>query len=491
MLFYPDKKEFLKNAKQGQMIPVFCEILADLETPVSAFHKIADHQKYSFLLESMEGGEHIGRYSFIGCDPLLAMSIKDGQTLIQGNNMTQREATDPNNPLKFLRDVLNRYEYQSDDRLPRFSGGAVGFIGYGFVNYFQNVKQDHSKMDVPDACFMMTDTMLIFDHLKHRIQVVAHASVEHSAEIAYDQAIERIQVLIQKLSKPAQLKPLVLNPVDLNNLKSNVSLDDFCKMVEKAKEYIKAGDIFQVVLSQRFAVPLEKGDAFKVYRALRAINPSPYMFYLKLDDMQLVGSSPEVMVRSENGQIELRPIAGTRPRGKTEEEDLKFEKDLLNDPKELAEHIMLVDLGRNDVGRVAEYSSVHMAELMKIERYSHVMHIVSDVRGNLLKGKDAVDVLKATFPAGTVTGAPKVRAMQIIEELENTHRGPYAGSVGYFSFSGNLDSCITIRTIVVKDGTAYIQAGAGIVADSNPVNEYQETCNKAKALIRAIYAARE
>lgn len=487
-MIHPTKKEFIKKAKPGQVFPIYREISSDLETPVSAFKKI-NHGKYGFLLESVEGGEKIGRYSFVGSDPLLTYTIKDNVVTINRGGSETSEKID-GNPLETIRSMFSKFDYRPNPDLPRFSGGAVGYFGYGLVQYFYPVKQNnYDEIQLPDACFMVTDTMLIFDHLNQRIKIVANAFVEDDPKIAYENAQEKIKLIIQDLTQPINEPPFEINDTECDELESNFSKEDFCDAVLKAKEYIKAGDIFQVVLSQRFKVPLTV-NSFMVYRALRAINPSPYMFYLKLKDFQLVGASPEIMVRQEGRQIVLRPIAGTRKRGKNDIEDMELEKDLLSDPKELAEHMMLVDLGRNDVGRVAKYHSVKLTEFKKVERYSHVMHIVSNVVGEVQEGKDALDVFEATFPAGTVTGAPKIRAMQIIEELEPDYRGPYAGAVGYIDFSGNLDTCIAIRTIVVKDQIAYIQSGAGIVADSIPEKEYEETCNKAKALLRAIDAVR-
>lgn len=486
-MFYPTKEEFIKLAAKGNLIPVYAEILADFETPLSCYTKI-DKGAYSFLLESVEGGERLARYSFLGSDPSLVFSSKGTSvTLREGDNIKTYVSKDP---IAELKRILSQYRYVKIKGLPRFSGGLVGFFGYDMVRFVEKIPDKNpDDLKLPDSVFMLTDTILIFDHVDHKIKVVSNCHVKTSAPAAYDEAIKKINKILASLRAPHK----TLNPHDRTRaaeikLRSNYSQKKFEEIVKKGKSYIKRGDIIQVVLSQRLSVPV-KSNPFDIYRALRSINPSPYMYYLKLKDFYLVGSSPEIMVRCEDGNVELRPIAGTRPRGSSEEEDARLAKELLRDPKEKAEHIMLVDLGRNDIGRVCDYRTVKVTDFMTIEKYSHVMHIVSDVSGSLNKGKDAFDVIRATLPAGTVTGAPKVRAMEIIDALENLRRGTYAGSVGYFSFSGNLDTCITIRTILIKDGVAYIQAGAGIVADSKPDKEYQETMNKAKALVKAIEMA--
>jgi anthranilate synthase component 1 len=485
----PSKEEFIEKSKQGNLIPVVKEILADFDTPVSAYLKIAEGD-YSFLLESVEGSEKIGRYSFLGSDPKWVFSAKGKDITLQECGQIKTYSAE-NQPLDELRKLLKDYRVVEDPTLPRFLGGAVGYVGYGMVEQFDGISQRKTDdLGLPDAYFILADTLVAFDHVDHRIKIIANAYVQKNCpEDSYEDALKRIQAVEQKLSKVKPQPKMEWNnsETNLSNIKieSNFSKKDFETIVEKAKEYIRAGDIFQVVLSQRFCMDLDV-DSITLYRALRSINPSPYMFLLNFKDFHLVGTSPEILVRCEDGKVEVRPIAGTKARGYTAEEDQQIEKTLLEDPKERAEHLMLVDLGRNDLGRVCKFGSVHVSELMVIEKYSHVMHIVSDVTGSLENGVDAFDVLKASFPAGTVTGAPKIRAMQIIEELENLHRGPYAGAVGYYSFSGDLDSCITIRTILLKDGKAYIQAGAGIVADSVPEREYQETLNKAKGMIKAI-----
>lgn len=488
-MYCPNKEEFTKLSKKGNLIPVYREILADFQTPLSCYARI-DKSNYSFLLESVEGGERLARYSFLGGFPSLVFSSKADKIILTEGKVRKTFTT--NDPIQELKKILSQYKFVRVDGLPRFSGGLVGFFGYDMVRFMEDLPDKNpDDLKVPDSVFMLTDMLLIFDHVDHKIKVVSNVHVKANPLKSYDEAITKIEKIINELKSVPSKKIATVNKRAAGlRLKSNFTEEGFEKIVKKAKEYIKKGDIIQVVLSQRFEARIESSP-FQIYRALRSINPSPYMYYLKLNDFSLVGSSPEIMVRCEDGVVELRPIAGTRPRGASEEEDSSLLKELLADPKERAEHIMLVDLGRNDIGRVCSYKSVKVSELMTIEKYSHVMHIVSDVSGRLKDNKDVFDVIRATFPAGTVSGAPKVRAMEIIDELENVRRGTYAGSVGYFSFSGNLDSCITIRTILIKDNVAYIQAGAGIVADSDPKREYQETVNKAKALVRAIEMAEE
>ncbi|MDY6856660.1 MAG: anthranilate synthase component I [Thermodesulfobacteriota bacterium] len=489
-MYFPSFKEFCKKAKEGNLIPIYKEILADMETPVSAFYKM-NNSRYSFLLESVEGGEKWGRYTFLGFNPSIIFKSK-GSTIYIMNNQNQQEIKNVNNPLNKLREFMEGYRPVNIDGLPRFFGGAVGYLSYDIVKFFEELPDTTTDdLDLNDSLFMITDSILIFDNLKQTLKVVSNVNLSgnHTLECLYSDAVKKIDSIISRLKGTVHIKPIDTQDKAYLNMTSNLSKEQFEDIVVKAKEHIVAGDVIQVVLSQRFQIQANL-DPFNIYRSLRTINPSPYMFYLKCDDLFIVGSSPEVMVRVEDKNISLRPIAGTRPRGKTLSEDREFEKDLLKDPKERAEHIMLVDLGRNDVGRVATIGTVNVNELMVIEKYSHVMHIVSNVQGILDEGKDIFNVMEACFPAGTVSGAPKVRAMEIIEDLEPTKRGPYAGAVGYFSFSGNMDFCITIRTIVIKDNTIYIQAGAGIVADSVPENEWNETKNKAKAMIRAIEMAK-
>jgi len=491
-MYYPGKKDFLKLAKKGNLIPVYREILADFETPLSAFAKI-DTTSFSYLLESVEGGERIARYSFLGSNPSLVFMSKGRKiTLIEGKR--KKVYTTKNDPLEEIKNIMKKFSPVTLKGLPRFAGGLVGYMGYDFVRFFERIPdRNPDDLKLPDSVFVLTDTILIFDHVERRIKVVSNAFTGKNPSAAYDEAVRKIENIVKCLSARAKLefsecKRRVKHAGRKNVIKSNFTKKAFTRIVKKAKEYIKKGDIIQAVLSQRFKMEISC-DPFSIYRALRSINPSPYMFYLNFGKVKLIGSSPEIMVRCEDGLVDVRPIAGTRRRGANEKEDKALAGELLADPKEKAEHIMLVDLGRNDIGRVCKFESVKVSEFMVVEKYSHVMHIVSDVSGTLKKGKDIYDVVRASFPAGTVSGAPKIRAMEIIDELENVRRSSYAGSVGYFSFSGNTDTCITIRTILVKGKTAYIQAGAGIVADSKPDKEYKETQAKAKAMLKAIEEA--
>ncbi|MBI3600869.1 MAG: anthranilate synthase component I [Nitrospinae bacterium] len=493
--YYPSYELFKEKAKEGNLIPVYREILADMETPVSAFLKI-DEGGYSYLLESVEGGEKWARYCFLGSSPSVVFKSKGEKIYITRNGAVKEERVD-GSPLDSLKRLMSEYRPVKIEGLPRFFGGAVGYIGYDMVRFFESLPHEAiDDLNIPDSIFIITDTILIFDNIGQKIKVVSNAHIhDGDTERAYREATERIEEIIDKLryqkTEDRRQKTEIRNSeLRTSNfeLRSNVSKEVFKESVLKCKQYIKEGDIFQVVLSQRLETDFQS-DSFDIYRALRTINPSPYMYFFKLGDIKIVGSSPEVLVRLEDETVEVRPLAGTRPRGVTEEEDRRLARELLNDEKERAEHIMLVDLGRNDVGRVSKKGSVEVNELMVIEKYSHVMHIVSNVRGKIEKGMDCYDVLKATFPAGTVSGAPKIRAMEIIEELEPTRRGIYAGAVGYFSFSGNMDMAITIRTLLIKGKTAYLGIGAGIVADSEPEREFEETMNKGKALIKAIEMA--
>ena len=487
-MIYPGIEEFRRLSEKGNLIPVYKEILADTYTPVTAFLKLGGTP--SFLLESVEGGEKWARYSFLGARP--AKIIKGrGNTVevIEGNRSQQFFETD--NPMALIKKEISAYRPVEVKGLPRFFGGLVGYIGYDMVKFFEPVKQrEKTGLGLPDFFFMLTDTMLIFDSFEQKIKVVSNAHINtKDVDETYQQAIEKIDDIISRLRTP--LVTSDSGHLDSSGeVVSNMPKEEFLKGVEKSKEYVMSGDIVQVVLSQRFERNTAV-DPFNIYRALRVINPSPYMYYLDIGEAKIVGSSPEILVRVENGKIVLRPIAGTRKRGATETLDKALEEELKNDPKEIAEHVMLVDLGRNDVGKVAQTGSVKVTELMKVERYSHVMHLVSNVEGDLKQGLDAFDVLASCFPAGTVSGAPKVRAMEIIEEIEPDRRGPYAGSVGYLSYSGNMDTCITIRTLIIKDGKVYVQAGAGIVADSEPEKEYMETINKAKGMMKAVDMAEE
>ncbi len=491
-IFHPTFQEFSELTKKGNIIPLYSEILADRETPVSAFQKIGT-TNCSFLLESMEGGEKWARFSFIGYEPALVFRSK-GKTVDVLKNGIVEQTLEADNPLDVLRDIMQGYQIVELEDLPRFSGGAVGYASYDMVRFIEDLPQKtNDDLNIYDSIFLITETILIFDNIRNTIKIVCHVHLdEHEGDLkeVYQLAQGKIEDIISILQRPASYELSEYYGSDPVEVTSNIDENYFKEIVERAKEYIKAGDIIQVVLSQRFSTPLQ-GDPFNIYRALRRVNPSPYMYYLSFDDLTIVGASPEVLVRVEGDHIELRPIAGTRPRGRNEEEDEVLKKDLLSDPKEIAEHVMLVDLGRNDVGRVSSMGSVTVPEFLVIEKYSHVMHIVSDVRGKLNPGRDSFDVLKACFPAGTVSGAPKVRAMEIIEELETAQRGPYAGAVGYFSFSGNMDFCIVIRTILVKNNTVSFQVGAGIVADSQPENEFQETLNKGKAMLKALQMVRE
>jgi len=484
-MYQPDFDTFRSLAAEGNLIPVYREILADMDTPVSAFRKI-DDGRFSFLLESIEGGEKWARYSFLGSSPEVIIRSKGNtvETLAADGSSTSVEAADP---LGFVRDQLARFKPVEVDGLPRFFGGAVGYVGYDMVRYFERLSLSKpTELDAFDSYFVITDTILIFDTVRQKIKVVSNAHLENgkTPEAAYEEASAKIEAIIRKLRTPLNPSPAPACS-GKTTFVSNVLREEFEESVVKAKEYVKAGDVIQVVLSQRFSADLSV-EPLDIYRILRTLNPSPYMFFLRLDDTLVVGASPEVMVRKEGGQVELRPIAGTRPRGKTRDEDARLALELLDDPKERAEHVMLVDLGRNDLGRVCRTGTVKVSELMVVERYSHVMHIVSNVQGELEGEMDAFDVLRATFPAGTLSGAPKVRAMEIIEELEPVRREVYGGAVGYFSFSGNMDMAIAIRTLVIKDGRIHLQAGAGIVADSDPATEYQETVNKARAVVKAI-----
>ncbi len=496
-MIYPDSKHFLELCRKGNLIPVYKEILGDLETPVSAYFKLAQKAKYAFLLESVEGEEKVARYSFMAKNPHLIFRCKHNKGAILRPHNKKMKTTHfriEQNPLNYLRQILSQYRFVNLPELPRFCGGMVGYIAYDAVRFFENIPATtKDDLNLPDMVLLLATDLIIFDHMKHTIKIVSCVNIPSQATrdqkiAAYKKACRKVTKIAKQLTSQAKTLKAPGKKKAHKKMRSNFTPKAFESIVREAKKAIRAGEIIQVVLSQRFHIKLAT-TPFNVYRALRSVNPSPYMYHLHLDNLHIIGSSPELLVRCENNVIETRPIAGTRPRGKDEEEDEKLAKQLLADPKEKAEHIMLVDLGRNDLGRVAARGSVHVSEFMSIEKYSHVMHIVSNVKGILRKDKDIFDVLQAAFPAGTVSGAPKIRAMEIINQLENVHRGPYAGCIAYFSFSGNLDSCITIRTVVAKGQDAYIQAGAGIVADSNPVKEYRETVNKAKAQIRAIEMA--
>ena len=486
-MYHPSLADVRQLTSQGLRVPVYREVLADLETPVSAYRKVA-RGRYSFLLESVVGGEHVARYSFIGTDPYRILTLADGQARISGD---EGETTLPfADPLQAIRSQVEEFPTAQLPGLPRFHGGAVGYLGYEIARYFERLPApERDPLGLPEAVLLLADTLLVFDHLEHKIKVASHVRPNGDVDVAYAAAIARIEALVGRL-RDGELHPRYDDPGQPceTPVQSNVTRDDFLARVRTAKRHIAAGQIIQVVPSQRLSRPL-RADPFDVYRALRTINPSPYMYYLQMGDVQLVGASPEMLVRVEDGLITTHPIAGTRRRGRDLAEDYALAAELREDEKERAEHVMLVDLARNDVGRVSAPGSVHVPRLMDVERYSHVMHLVSEVTGRLRPGLTPYDALRACFPAGTVTGAPKIRAMEIIAELESDRRGPYAGAVGYFAYSGNLDMAITIRTIVVKDGVAHAQAGGGIVADSVPEGEYEETLNKAGALLKALTLA--
>lgn len=493
----PDFAAFKTLSQRGNLVPVMAELTADYETPLSAFQKIHDG-RCGFLLESAELTQHSGRYSLLGSSPRIIFTAYGREIEIVERGM-KRGFTTQSDPLAELEALMKPFRPPEEQPLPVFHGGAVGYLAYDMARFFEPSLPAPKKdeLGLPDMVFMITDTVLVFDHRTRRLSIVAnvHTDEHASLESAYDWAHEQISAVIAKLEKPLAAKPLqTFSPAGnepLPPLASNTTRQEYEAMVLKMKEYIAAGDIFQGVPSQRFETDFN-GSALDLFRALRHVNPSPYMFCMDFPQgFALVGSSPEVHVKCLDGRIDIRPIAGTRWRGRTKAEDDALARDLLNDPKERAEHIMLVDLARNDVGRVAGYGSVRVSDLMTIERYSHVMHIVSNVDGQLREDKTAYDVMRATFPAGTVSGSPKVRAMEIINECEKSKRCAYAGAVGYFGFDGNLDSCIALRTCVVKDGKAYVQAGAGVVADSIPASEYQETVNKAAGMLRAIQWARQ
>ena len=487
----PDFETFEQLASQGNVIPVHKVLAADLETPVSAYLKLSARRRYSFLFESVEGGEKVGRYTFLGADPFLTVTARDKTVEIKRNGKVLRRR---GNVLEILRGLAAEFLPAGTEGLPPFSAGAVGYVGYDVVRLIEPrvPRFREAGVKMPDAVFLFFATLLAFDHVKHGIHVIANVRCgewEGALRQGYDDACRRIARVEKALAGPLP-PPRTTNRTGSLEVRSNVGKKAHCRAVEKAKEYILAGDVFQVVLSQR--LEMEPGvEPFQIYRALRRVNPSPYLFYLRLGGAAVLGSSPEMLVKVENGEVHYRPIAGTRPRGENEAEDRALAADLLADEKELAEHVMLVDLGRNDLGRVCEFSTVRVPEFKIIEYYSHVMHIVSSVRGRLRPDKDAFDALTACFPAGTVSGAPKVRAMEIIAELEPSSRGVYSGSVMYLDFSGNLNSCIAIRTMVVRGGKAYLQAGGGIVADSDPEREWDETMNKARALLKAVELARD
>ena len=485
----PTFHEFVELSKQGNIIPVFKAVTADLLTPVLAYLKIESDMPYAFLLESVEGGEKIARYSFLGCNPYLTIRARgDVVEIIRGAEPVKRKGR----LLDVMRKITERYKSVKVPGLPPFAGGAVGYFAYDTVRWVEDIPQKgEDDLQLDDSVMMFFSSLLAFDHVRQQILIISNCILDEQAtnlDSKYQKALAEIQSLEEMLNRPARIPEFGFSSADKITIKSNFSKSDYLKAVEKGKEYIKAGDIFQIVLSQRFTASITSAP-FNIYRALRIVNPSPYMFYLKLKDLCVIGSSPEMLVKIVDGTAYYRPIAGTRPRGTGDDEDALLAEELKADEKEKAEHIMLVDLGRNDLGKVCEFGSVEVVDLMFVEKYSHVMHLVSGLRGRLRQKVDRFDALMACFPAGTVTGAPKVRAMQIIDELEPNKRGVYAGAILYLDFSGNLDACIAIRTLVVKNGKAYIQAGGGIVADSVPEKEFQETINKSRALVKAVELA--
>jgi anthranilate synthase component 1 len=486
----PDYQEFSRLAQGATLVPVVKSVVADLLTPVSAFLAIANREPEAFLLESIERGEQIGRYTFLGAHPYMRVEARGQNLVLKRGKIAERH---PGNPIQILKDLWRQHRPATIPGLPPFTAGAVGYFAYDAVRQLEKIgAQAKDDLSLPDCVLMFFDRLLAFDHVHHQIHIIATADVSReNPRRAYERAVADITVLEKKLAsglRPAYWKKARPARAGLQ-VHAGTSRQHFVRAVERCKQYIAAGDIFQVVLSQRLDF-VPQAAPFDIYRALRTVNPSPYMYFLRMGSTHILGSSPEMLVRVTGRKLEYRPIAGTHPRGRDEAEDQRLEKQMLHDEKERAEHVMLVDLGRNDLGRVSEYGTVKVRELMYVERYSHVMHIVSALEGKLRGDLDALDAFAACFPAGTLSGAPKVRAMQIIEELEPTRRGIYGGSVLYADFAGNLDSCIAIRTMLMQGKKAYLQAGAGIVADSDPESEFQESMNKAQAVLRAVEAAR-
>ncbi|MDN4618011.1 anthranilate synthase component I [Paenibacillus sp. PsM32] len=493
-MIQPNIEQVIATSKEYNLIPIVKRLLGDMETPIRIFQRYADHKR-AFLLESVEGGSKWARYSFIGSDPFLLISGKKGRIKLEING---QEAELAGKPIEQLKTLLQRYRSPKVDGLPPFTGGAIGFFGYDLQQYYEKLPAHRiDDMQMDDIQFMFCDQIVVFDHVKQHILLVGNVHVpdnatEQQIREAYIKASHKLEATEDLLKTQPSISTMGRSPVsedvEMGEIQSNMTKEEYLDGVDRAKEYIRAGDIFQVVLSQRFHIETEVSP-LEVYRVLRTMNPSPYMYYLKMDDEIIVGTSPEALVKVAGDRLETRPIAGTRPRGQTEAEDQALAEELLQDEKERAEHLMLVDLGRNDLGRVSEFGSVKTDTFMEIERYSHVMHIVSGVSGTLHKDKDFFDAFLSCLPAGTVSGAPKLRAMEIIAEIENEARGAYAGAIGYLGFSGNMDACITIRTIIFKNGKAYVQAGAGIVWDSVPEKEYEETVNKAKGMLKSIRVA--
>lgn len=487
-MIYPSFEEARAKAADVDFVPVAMETFADMETPVSVFKRFNETSSYCFLLDSVEGGEKWGRYSFIGKDPLLTIRVK-GQTAVIQYRDGRAERIE-GNPYKTVEDIMSNYKGAKVDGMPRFSGGIVGFFGYDLIRSVEDLPNPpKDDLNVPTCHFMLVDETIVFDHLKQKLVLIVNMPTKGDLRLNYDHTIERLQAMGRAIRDSGSFQRISDNSTKavskVPQVQSNINKADFCALVAKAKEYINNGDIFQIVLSQRFSMPA-LNDPLDVYRYLRVSNPSPYMYFLKFNDYCIVGSSPEMLVRCENGIVETCPIAGTRKRGETVEEDQRLEEELLKDPKELAEHIMLVDLGRNDIGKVAKFGTVKVTDYLSILRYSQVMHIGSTVRGEMRENKTSFDALMAVLPAGTLSGAPKIRAMEIIDELEPAQRSIYGGAVGFIAFDGSLDCCIAIRTILFKDGMAYVQAGCGVVADSVPEKEYEETENKARAVIKAL-----
>ncbi len=472
------------STENAKIVTVHRSLVGDLETPISAFLKLCPTGQ-AFLLESAAGGEQVARYSFLGYNPFLTVTANEFDVTLKWRD--GHEEIKKDGPFKVVRALMAEYELRPQPDMPRFCGGAVGYFGYDTVSLLEPVGEiPPNDLGLPDTQLMFMENIVIFDHFTHKIHLVVNRPVDkgESPQVTERTARCKLNEMSESLAAPAA-NNAKYSEYSVTKPVGNMSQKAFVENVKIAKEYIRAGDIFQVVLSQRFSTKVSE-DSFSIYRRLRSINPSPYMFYLRFADVELVGASPEMMVRVEGNTVTTRPIAGTIRRGKNEAEDKVLSTELMQNPKEMAEHVMLVDLGRNDIGRVSEYGTVHVKEYGKVERFSHVMHLVSEVSGRLVEGKDSIDALKACFPAGTLSGAPKVRAMQIINELETVKRGPYGGAVGYLDFSGNMDTCITIRTMLIKNGTAYIQTGAGIVADSDPEAEYRETIHKAKAMFATL-----
>ena len=477
-MYYPSLEQVASYEAEANLVPVYREINADLETPVSAYLKVANGP-YSYLLESVEGGERMARYSFIGTDPQKIIKTGAGEEL---------GAIDPLNPVE---EMLSEYKLADVDYLDKFNGGAVGYISYDAVRYFEELPTPGvDPLGLPESIFMLSTTYLVFDHLRHKIKVVSHAHLKGDTRRAYEEAVARIEDVVRRLKSFPNIPEPNLEMQSDADIEFNMSRDYYEGMVNKTREYIIAGDVIQTVVAQRMSRPTS-AHPFQIYRSLRAVNPSPYMYYLDMGDFQIVGASPELLVQVVDGNVAVHPIAGTRRRGRDEAEDLELEEELRTDEKERAEHIMLLDLGRNDVGRVSKPGTVEVTQILDIERYSHVIHLVSHVTGQLRDEYTNYDALRACFPAGTVSGAPKIRAMEIIAELEPDRRSVYAGAVGYFDFSGNMDTAIAIRTLVLKDGVAHVQAGGGIVYDSTPEDEYMETIHKASAVFKAIDQAEQ